>query len=178
MAHPWHDVSIGKQPPSVLNAVVEIPRGSRAKYEIDKPTGFIRLDRILHGAMAYPTHYGIIPQTLGEDGDPLDILILTKEILAPLTLVTVRVIGVMRMIDQNIPDDKIIGIAETDPSVSHLKNVSDLTDFERQELRDFFENYTNLEGKEVTVPAFLEASAAFEIIDACIENYRNHFKKV
>ncbi len=173
--HPWHEVSKGKNPPSIVNAIIEIPKGSRAKYEIDKDSGLIKLDRVLYGSMMYPTHYGIIPQTLFDDGDPLDILVLTQVTLVPLTLVSTKVIGVMRMIDQGIPDDKIIAVVESDPSVSHINDIDELPHTFKEELRNFFENYTKLEGKTVTVPHFLNKEEAQNIIEYSIKLYEEKF---
>ncbi len=173
--HPWHEVRIGKKSPEIVNAVIEIPKGSRAKYEIDKESGLIKLDRVLYGSMMYPTHYGIIPQTLFDDGDPLDILILTQVVLVPLTLVSVKVIGVMRMIDQGVPDDKIIAVVSSDPAVSSMDDIDDLPQNLKDELKNFFENYTQLEGKVVSVPAFLDKKAAFETIEHSIDLYNKKF---
>jgi inorganic pyrophosphatase len=177
MAHPWHDVSMGKNPPSLVNGIVEIPKGSRAKYEIDKASGLIMLDRVLYGSMMYPAHYGIIPKTLFDDGDPLDILILTQVPLVPLALVSARVIGVMRMIDQGVPDDKIIAVAEKDPSVFHIENIEDLPNLFLEELKNFFENYTKLEGKSVQVPEFLGKEEAYETIKHSIDLYQKKFSQ-
>jgi inorganic pyrophosphatase len=173
--HPWHEVSLGKNPPEIVNAVVEIPKGSRAKYEIDKDSGLIKLDRVLYGSMMYPAHYGIIPQTLFDDGDPLDILVLTQVTLVPLTLVSAKVIGVMRMIDQGIPDDKILAVAEKDPSVAHINDIHDLPQTFIDELKNFFENYTKLEGKSVQVPEFLSKKAAFDTIAHSVGLYQKTF---
>ena len=107
--HPWHDVSIGEQAPEIVNAIIEIARGSKAKYEVDKQTGLLRLDRVLHAAFYYPINYGFIPQTYAGDGDPLDILVLSQIDFEPLSIVTAKVIGVMRMIDKG-EDDKIIAV--------------------------------------------------------------------
>jgi inorganic pyrophosphatase len=175
MFHPWHQVSAGDKCPEIVTAVVEIPKGGRAKYEIDKESGLIRLDRVLYGSMMYPTHYGIIPQTLFDDGDPLDILILTQVTLAPLTLVTARVVGVMRMIDQGVADDKIIAVAEKDMSVVHIQDINDLNAPFMDELRHFFENYTRLEGKSVQVPAFLDKKTAKKVILRSLKMYKEKF---
>jgi inorganic pyrophosphatase len=177
MAHPWHGVPVGKNAPSIVNGIVEIPKGSRAKYEIDKETGLIKLDRVLYGSMMYPAHYGIIPQTLFDDGDPLDILILTQVPLVPLTLVSCRIIGVMRMIDQGVPDDKILAVVEKDPSVFDIHDIKDLPALFIEELRNFFENYTKLEGKSVQVPEFLGKEAAYKTLEHSIELYNEAFVK-
>ena len=176
MKHPWHDVSVGKTPPSVVNAIIEIPKGSRAKYELDKDSGLIKLDRVLRGSMMYPLHYGIIPQTLFDDGDPLDIMVLMQVTVVPLTLVSCRVIGVMRMIDQGIEDDKILAVAEGDPSVSDFNDVSDLPESFTSELKDFFENYTVLEGKTVKITGFLNREKAADTIIYSRKLYDQKFK--
>ena len=175
--HPWHEVSVGNNTPSVVNAIIEIPKDSRAKYEIDKESGLIKLDRVLYSTRSYPTHYGIIPQTLFDDGDPLDILVLTQVPLVPLTLVSAKVIGVMRMIDQGVEDDKIIAVAEKDHSVNFKNDITDLTDYEKLVLKDFFENYTVLEGKKVIIDGFLNKNIAFDKILRSIELYNQKFKK-
>ncbi len=175
MKHPWHDVPVGKTPPSIVNAIIEIPKGSRAKYEVDKDSGLIKLDRVLRGSMMYPLHYGIIPQTLFDDGDPLDILVLMQVTVVPLTLVSCRVIGVMRMIDQGVEDDKILAVAENDPSVSGIFDVSDLSESLKSELKDFFENYTVLEGKTVKITGFLNREEAANTIEYSCKLYDQKF---
>ncbi|MDH4058887.1 MAG: inorganic diphosphatase [Cyclobacteriaceae bacterium] len=174
--HPWHEVSIGKNPPEYVNGIIEIPRGSRAKYEIDKESGLIKLDRVIYASMYYPLNYGFIPQTLGEDHDPLDIVVLTQEAVVPLCLVPSKVIGVMRMIDRGEEDDKIIAVAEQDASVGHISDVSELPDFFRVELKHFFENYKTLENKKVQVPEFGGRSQALPIIERSIVLYRENFR--
>lgn len=176
MSHPWHEVNVGKTPPSVVNAIIEIPKGSRAKYEIDKASGLIKLDRVLRGSMAYPLHYGIIPQSLFDDGDPLDIMVLMQVTVVPLTLVSCRVIGVMRMIDQGVADDKILAVAENDPSVSDIHDISDLSESFKLELKDFFENYTVLEGKKVEITGFLDRQKAADTIEYALKLYQQKFK--
>jgi inorganic pyrophosphatase len=175
--HPWHEVRIGDNPPENLNAIIEIPRGSRAKYEIDKESGLIKLDRGIYASMSYPLNYGFIPQTLGEDHDPLDIVVLTQVSVVPRCMIPSRVIGVMRMIDRGEADDKIIAVAEQDASVSHIQNVSELPDFFRIELKHFFENYKALENKKVVVDEFLGKTEAFEIVNRSIQLYKETFKK-
>jgi inorganic pyrophosphatase len=174
--HPWHEVSIGNSFPEIVQAIVEIPKGSRAKYEIDKESGLIKLDRVLHGSMVYPTHYGIIPRTLFDDGDPLDVLVITQVPFVPLTLVSVRIIGLMRMIDQNIPDDKLIAVVDKDPACAHIQELSDFSSHFFTELKHFFENYTRLEGKLVQVPEFLGKAEAYESLVKSERMYREKFK--
>jgi inorganic pyrophosphatase len=175
--HPWHEVRIGNNPPENLNAIIEIPRGSRAKYEIDKESGLIKLDRVIYASMYYPLNYGFIPQTLGEDHDPLDIVVLTQVSVVPRCMIPSRVIGVMRMVDRGEADDKIIAVAEQDASVSHIHDVSELPEFFRIELKHFFENYKTLENKKVVVDEFLGKSAAFEIVERSIAFYNDTFRK-
>ena len=123
--HPWHNVHHGKNAPQEVQAIVEISRGSKAKYEVDKETGLLRLDRVLYTAFYYPINYGFIPQTFAGDGDPLDILVLSQIDIAPLSIVTCKVIGVMRMIDKGA-DDKIITVCANDASVNHINDISEL----------------------------------------------------
>jgi inorganic pyrophosphatase len=176
ISHPWHEVAVGKNPPEYVNGIIEIPRGSRAKYEIDKESGLIKLDRVIYASMYYPLNYGFIPQTLGEDGDPLDIVVLTQVSVVPLCLIPSKVIGVMQMIDRGEADEKIIAVAEQDPSVSHIQNVKDLPAHLLSELRHFFENYKTLENKKVIINEFLPKEEAFSVIDACVRHYRKTIK--
>jgi inorganic pyrophosphatase len=177
MLHPWHEVSTGKNPPKNVNALIEIPRGSRAKYEIDKESGLIKLDRVIYASMLYPLNYGFIPRTMGEDHDPLDIVVLTQVSVVPLCLIPAKVIGLMQMVDRGETDDKIIAVAEDDPSVSSYNDVKDLPDYLRAELKHFFENYKTLENKKVVVDEFLPKENAFEVIQRSLQNYKSSFKK-
>jgi len=175
--HPWHEVSIGDNPPEHVNGIIEIPKGSRAKYEIDKDSGLIKLDRVLYASMYYPLNYGFIPQTLGEDHDPLDIVVLTQVTVVPRCLIPSKVIGVMRMIDRGEADDKIIAVAEQDVSVSHINDVDQLPEYFRMELKHFFENYKTLENKKVVVDEFESKAKAMEIIQQSIEFYKKTYSK-
>jgi inorganic pyrophosphatase len=175
--HPWHEVSIGRTPPSVVNAIIEIPKGSRAKYEIDKESGLIKLDRVIYASMYYPLNYGFIPQTLGEDHDPLDIVVLTQVAVVPRCLISSKVIGVMQMIDRGEADDKIIAVAENDPGVSHINNLSEVPEHLLAELKHFFENYKTLERKKVVVDEILPIEAAHDIILKSIQLYQKTFPK-
>lgn len=175
--HPWHEVSTGNKPPELVNAIIEIPKGSRAKYEIDKDSGLIKLDRVIYASMYFPLNYGFIPQTLGEDRDPLDIVVLTQVTVVPLCLIPARVIGVMRMIDRGQADDKIIAVALQDASVSHIERVEELPEYFRAELKHFFENYKTLENKKVIVDEFQSKEKATQIIDEAITYYKQEFKK-
>jgi len=174
--HPWHEVSIGDHPPERVNGVIEIPRGSRAKYEIDKDSGLIKLDRVLYASMYYPLNYGFIPQTLGEDHDPLDIVVLTSVTVVPRCIIPSIVIGVMRMIDRGEADDKIIAVAENDISVSHLREISELPEHLKDELKHFFENYKTLENKRVVVDEFSSKDQAMRIISDSIALYTQEFR--
>jgi inorganic pyrophosphatase len=175
--HPWHEVSIGANPPETVNAIIEIPRGSKAKYEIDKESGLIKLDRVIYASMYYPLNYGFIPQTLGEDHDPLDIVVLTQVEVVPRCLISSKVVGVMRMIDRGEADDKIIAVAEQDASVSHIRDINELPEYLRAELKHFFENYKTLENKKVVVDTFLRKEKAMEIIQASIDLYKTTFRR-
>ena len=175
--HPWHEVSIGKNPPQLVNAIIEIPKGSRAKYEIDKESGLIKLDRVIYASMFYPLNYGFIPQTLGEDHDPLDIVVITQVTVVPRCLIATKVIGVMQMIDRGEADDKIIAVADTDPSVSHINDVKNIPPHLLAELRHFFENYKTLENKKVVVDDILGREKAEEILLASIDRYKKEFPK-
>lgn len=174
--HPWHETSIGKNPPQKVNAIIEIPKGSRAKYEVDKESGLIKLDRVIFASMYYPLNYGFIPQTMGEDHDPLDIVVLTQVSVVPLCLIPSKVIGVMQMVDRGEADDKIIAVAEDDPSVSHFNDVSDLPEHLRAEVTHFFENYKTLENKKVVIDQFLSKDRAYQIIEESIRFYKENFK--
>ncbi len=175
--HPWHEVSTGDNPPEFVNGIIEIPKGSRAKYEVDKDSGLIKLDRVLYASMYYPLNYGFIPQTLGEDHDALDIVILTQVSVVPLCIVPSKVIGVMRMIDKGEADDKIIAVAADDVSVSHIHDVTDMPEYFRVELKHFFENYKTLENKKVIVDEFQSRDKAMEIIKEGITLYQQVYKK-
>ncbi len=174
--HPWHGVSHGDKIPKIVNAMIEIPEGSRTKYEIDKATGLLKLDRVIYSSFHYPINYGFIPQTLGHDGDPLDILVLCSQTIQPMCLVEATVIGNMQMIDSGEEDDKIIAVATEDPSVNHYTCVDDLPRHFMSELRNYFENYKILENKEVRIEDFQTKARAFEIINESIELYKQHFQ--
>jgi inorganic pyrophosphatase len=175
--HPWHEAPIGEKPPELINGIIEISTGMRTKYEVDKETGLLKLDRVLYSAVYYPANYGFIPQTLGDDHDPLDIMILCREPIQPLCLVPARVIGVMRMIDQGLGDEKILAVAENDANTKHLKDISELATHFKLELKEFFESYKKLENKVVTVPDFQEKETAMKIITKAIDMYKANYKK-
>lgn len=170
--NPWHDVSTGKNAPDVVNAIIEISAGSRAKYEIDKETGLLRLDRVLYSAFYYPINYGFIPQTYGGDHDPLDILVISQINIEPRCIVSAKVIGVMRMLDSGEADDKIIAVCDGDKSVSHINTIDELPPHFLLELRQFFEEYKKLEKKTVLVEDFQNVKIAKEIINLAISDYK------
>jgi inorganic pyrophosphatase len=172
--NPWHSVEIGEESPDIVQAIIEIPKGSKAKYELDKKTGMLRLDRVLYASVYYPANYGFIPRTLGDDNDPLDIMVISQIEVLPLTIVRARVIGVMRMLDNGEGDDKIIAVADGDPSVRHLAEADDIPHYFHAELKHFFEEYKRLEKKEVLVENFQDAATAKEIILRSIDAYRKH----
>jgi inorganic pyrophosphatase len=169
--NPWHNVSIGDEAPDIIRGIVEISKGSKAKYELDKETGMLKLDRVLYSAVYYPANYGFIPRTLGEDGDPLDILVLSEVSIEPLCIVRARVIGVMRMIDQGVADDKILTVAAGDRSVSHISDIAHLPEHFHSELKHFFEEYTKLENKTVVIENFQDKATAVGILDESIDRY-------
>jgi inorganic pyrophosphatase len=169
--HPWHSIPVGSGSPGVVNAIVEISKGSRAKYELDKEYGVLKLDRVLYSSVYYPTNYGFIPRTIGDDLDPLDILVLSQVAIEPLCLVYAKVIGVMRMIDGGKEDDKIIAVAKTDASVNHIETVKELPEYLHLEMKHFFEEYTRLENKTVTVDAFQGIDVAYSIIQKAADAY-------
>jgi inorganic pyrophosphatase len=173
--HPWHGATPGKNCPRIVNALIEIPQGSRTKYEIDKPTGLLKLDRVIYSSFHYPVNYGFIPQTLGEDGDPLDILVFCSQSIQSLCLVEAKVIGNMQMIDTGEKDDKIIAVALKDPSVNHISSLDDMPRHFMSELRNFFEQYKVLEEKQVQIEDFQDEDAAFRIINEATEFYKQKF---
>lgn len=175
--HPWHGVDPGEQAPRIVNAVIEIPQGSRAKYEIDKPSGLLKLDRVIYSSFYYPVNYGFIPQTYGGDKDPLDILVITSLAVQPLTIMQAKIIGVMQMIDSGDADDKIIAVAANDPSVNHYNNIEELQKHFFDELRHFFEEYKKLENKTVIVEEFGDKTAALKIVAEAIAFYKETFIK-
>ncbi|HEX7845343.1 MAG TPA: inorganic diphosphatase [Chitinophagaceae bacterium] len=173
--HPWHGAHYGEKAPKIVNALVEIPQGSRSKYEVDKVTGLLKLDRVIYSSFHYPVNYGFIPQTLGHDNDPLDILVLCSQSIQSLCLVEAKVIGNMQMIDQGQTDDKIIAVASKDPSVNHYQKMDDLPQHFLLELRNFFEQYKVLENKKVEIDNFQDRDTACKIIQEAIDHYKGTF---
>lgn len=172
MKHPWHDVSPGNELPRDFQALIEIPLGSNVKYELDKPTGLLKVDRIIHSAVFYPANYGFIPQTYAEDNDPLDVLVLCQEAVQPLALIKARAIGVMTMIDSGASDDKIISVATNDPEFSDYLEARDLPPHRLLVLKRFFQDYKQLEGKQVQVEDIKPAYAAMNVIEKALARYK------
>lgn len=170
--NPWHDVSYGKDVPDIVEAIIEIPKGSRSKYELDKETGMLRLDRVLYSSVYYPANYGFIPRTYCDDQDPLDILVLAQVKVLPMCIQRAKVIGVMKMIDGGEADDKIIAVSPDDSSVSHIEDITDLPDHFIRELRAFFEDYKKLENKTVEVENFGDKAAAQKVVLQAIDDYK------
>lgn len=177
MNNPWHRVSVGENAPDIVNGIIEIPKNTRAKYELDKETGLLKMDRVLYSAMYYPANYGFIPQTYCDDKDPLDILVLSQANIVPMCLVDAKVIGVMRMLDGGELDDKIIAVASEDMSVNHINDISQLPGHFFKELKNFFEDYKKLEDKKVLVEDFQNAQVAKEVIEKSIVDYKSYVEE-
>ncbi len=171
----WHDVSRGENLPNEVNGIIEIPTGTRAKYELDKDSGLLKLDRVLYSSVYYPANYGFIPKSYCDDKDPLDILILSQIDVVPMCIVPAKVIGVMRMLDNGEADDKIIAVAAGDPSVNHINDISELPAHFISEMRNFFEDYKKLENKTVVVEEFLNRETAIEILKDSFRMYEEKF---
>src|SRR5689334_14044274 len=171
MIHPWHDVTPGENIPQEYNTIIEIPFGSSVKYELDKDSGLIRLDRILYSAVYYPANYGFVPQTLAEDDDPLDVLVLCQETVVPLTLMKARTIGLMTMVDAGKKDHKIICVAADDPEYAGISEAVEIPQHKLTMLRRFFQDYKHLEGKAVEVDEIQPAKAAYPIIEDALGRY-------
>ncbi len=174
--NPWHDVPPGRKLPQEFETVIEIPAGSSVKYELDKVCGLIRLDRVLYSAVYYPSNYGFIPQTLAEDGDPLDVLVLCQEAVVPLTIIHARAIGLMTMIDAGKNDHKIIAVATGDPEFSSYYEASDMPQHRLLMLRRFFQDYKQLEGKAVEVDEIEPAAKAYPIIEDAVRRYLDEYR--
>lgn len=174
--NPWHSISIGDQAPEIVRTIIEIPRGERAKYELDKESGMIYLDRILSSAVHYPTNYGFIPKTYCDDKDPLDILVICSAAILPNSLVDARVIGVMHMVDGGEQDDKIIAVANNDMFYQHIQELEDLPKHKLDEIKLFFQDYKKLEKKEVEVQSFEGKATAIKVVEDSIAMYQEEFK--
>ncbi len=177
MIHAWHDITPGENIPNEFNAVIEIPFGSSVKYELDKSSGLIKLDRILYSAVYYPANYGFIPQTLAEDDDPLDVLVFCQEPVVPLTIIQARTVGLMTMIDGGKKDHKIIAVATKDPEFNSYTDAQQMPPHRMMMLRRFFQDYKLLEGKAVEVDEVQPPQDAYPVIEAALANYSKQRRK-
>ena len=171
--HPWHEVYVDEHLiEREFPAVIEVPHGSTNKYELDKETGLLRLDRVLYSAVYYPANYGFVPRTFCDDGDPLDVLVLGQEPVHPLTVVPARAIGVMRMRDEKGIDDKILAVCVVDPAVEQYRSHTELPPHQLRQIKRFFEDYKLLESKTVVVEDFLGPEDAMRILKEALDLYR------
>ena len=175
--NPWHDIQVGEKAPNIVNAVIEIPKDSKHKFEIDKESGMLRLDRFLFSSVHYPGDYGFIPQTLWYDNDPIDIIILTQRPVYPMTLVSAKIIGVLRMIDSGEKDDKLIAVYNTDPRYEEYSDISDIPKHTIAELKHFFETYKELQGKKCEVLEILNKDAALKDVAEASKMYQDKYQK-
>ncbi len=176
MLNPWHDVELGDETPELVPAIIEVPKGSKTKYELDKATGMIRVDRILYSSVQYPANYGFIPRTYCEDHDPLDVLVLGQEPVAPLSIMRAKPIGLMKMLDHGEADDKIIAVHADDPEYAHYESIDELPPHRMTEVKRFFEDYKVLEEKNVVVEDFFGKKEALQTILTSMYQYEKEFK--
>ncbi len=172
----WHDIDSSRITPEKFTAVIEIPKGNKNKYELDKETGLLRLDRVLYTSTHYPANYGFIPKTYAEDNDPLDVLVLCSESVLPLTLVECYPIGVLNMVDSNEKDEKIVAIPVNEPSLAMYNDISELPPHIFEEMKHFFEVYKILENKSTVIQEMEGAEAAKECIKKCMDFYKEKFE--
>ena len=177
-SNPWHSIETGSDAPALVRSVIEIPKWSKGKYELDKNSGLLKLDRVLFSSVHYPANYGFIPQTYCDDHDPLDILVICSIDVYPMCIIESRVIGAMEMIDQQEKDAKIIAVAKNDMSVNHIRELDELPPHTLVELRRFFEDYKKEEHKNVTVERFIEREKAYEIIIDSMKLYWENREKL
>jgi inorganic pyrophosphatase len=173
--HPWHDIPTGPKVPGVLTAVIEIPRHERNKYELDKELGLLRLDRVLFSAVQYPGDYGFLPRTLGDDGDPLDVLVIMTAPVFPGCLVEVRPVGIFHLVDRGASDEKIIAVPVRDPFTDEIRDIGDIRPHSLREIEHFFEVYKDLEGIRVRSRGFDGVAGAHKAILHAIDNYTRRY---
>lgn len=180
MAHAWHELpSRPQSPPDAVNALIEIPRGSKVKYELDKPSGLLRVDRVLHSSVIYPANYGFIPRSYCDDGDPLDILVLCSESVVPMSIIVARPIGMVRMVDNGKGDDKIIAVHLHDPAFNEYQDIVELPKHLAIEIRRFFLDYKSLESKkEIIAEDPVGKVEANRVIEEAVELYRKQESKL
>ena len=173
----WHEIGVGKDAPNVINVIIEIPKGSKNKYEIDKESGLIKLDRAMKTAQDYPFDYGFVPQSFWEDNDPLDVILLTTYPLHPGILVEARPVAVMWMTDGGDRDDKIIAVPKDDPRFENVKDLEDVNKHTIKEIQHFFETYKTIEDKQVKVSGVEGREKALEIVNKGLKMYNEKFRK-
>jgi inorganic pyrophosphatase len=178
MIHPWRDLAPGRNPPEVVTAVIEIPSGSRNKYELDKATGLMKLDRVLYSAVHYPGDYGFIPRTLHEDNDPIDVLVLVQEQTFPGCMIEVRPLGVLHMVDRGEPDDKILAVPLENPYYEEFFDIADIPQHLLREVEFFFSTYKALEGKSVEMKGWEKSEVAMRLIMESIARYDRTYLNV
>ncbi|WGL61287.1 inorganic diphosphatase [Pigmentibacter sp. JX0631] len=175
--HPWHSVSVGEKVPSIVTAIIEIPRGSKNKYEIDADSGLLFLDRVLSSPMFYPINYGFIPQTYCDDGDPLDVMVIGQDPVHPLSMMDARVIGCLKMIDGGDADDKILAVHSDDPQFKHITDIKQLEEINPhylKEIEQFFKTYKLLENKKVEIVGWQGKEEAEKVIKESIDFYNRN----
>ena len=176
--HPWHDVALGSALPDQVPVVIEVPKGSKTKYELDKKSGLLRVDRILFSSVHYPANYGFIPRTYCEDHDPLDVLVLGQDPVVPLAIMLAKPIGVMKMRDQGEADDKIIAVHANDPEYVHYNSIYELPPHRMMEVSRFFQDYKVLENKTVVIENFFDRDEALQVIQDAIRLYDSERDKL
>jgi inorganic pyrophosphatase len=170
--HPLHDIVVPQAIEDFVPVVIEIPKGSKLKYEVDKSTGLLMLDRVLYSSVHYPANYGFVPQSHADDGDPLDVLVLMQEPVVPLTIVRARAIGGLKMRDDKGEDDKIVAVAVDDPAYAHYRDIKELPPHLMRELERFFSDYKVLEGKESVVDTPYDRAVALRVMRGALDGYR------
>ncbi len=175
MDNPWHDVPVGEDAPEEFNVVIEVSKGSKVKYELDKDTGLLLVDRILYSSIVYPENYGFVPRTLAEDGDPLDVLVLMQEPVLPMSILKVRPVGFVPVVDEGEQDDNLVCVHVDDPQYQHFGHFREFADHRLREIQQFFREYKNLEGKEVKVGDPTGPEEAIEAVKRAMRLYDEKF---